>query len=89
MAFAGAADAQIAYPPRPIRVIVPQAPGGTVDLLTRVLAERPKDVRLGDHGDDILAAVDRRQPAEALSTINCAASISMSMRRSPPPPLFR
>jgi tripartite-type tricarboxylate transporter receptor subunit TctC len=37
---AGAASAATAYPVRPIRVIVPQATGGTVDLLTRMLGER-------------------------------------------------
>jgi len=31
---------EAAYPIRPIRIIVPAAPGGTVDLLTRVLGER-------------------------------------------------
>src|SRR5512147_2665110 len=40
MWLAGATAAEVAYPIRPIRVIVPQAPGGTVDLLSRVLAEK-------------------------------------------------
>jgi tripartite-type tricarboxylate transporter receptor subunit TctC len=39
MWLVGSAAADVAYPNRPIRVIVPQAPGGTVDLL-RVFAER-------------------------------------------------
>lgn len=37
---AGTTFAQVPYPSRPIRVIVPQAPGGTADLLTRMLAEQ-------------------------------------------------
>jgi len=37
---AGASPAEPTYPARPIRVIVPQAAGGTVDLLTRMLGER-------------------------------------------------
>ena len=37
---AGTTSAEAAYPVRSIRVIVPAAPGGTVDLLTRVLGER-------------------------------------------------
>lgn len=36
----GATPAAPAYPNRSIRVIAPLAPGGTVDLLTRVLGER-------------------------------------------------
>jgi tripartite-type tricarboxylate transporter receptor subunit TctC len=36
----GAATDEPLYPLRPIHVIVPQAPGGTVDLLTRMLGER-------------------------------------------------
>jgi tripartite-type tricarboxylate transporter receptor subunit TctC len=37
---AGPTPAEPPYPVRPIRVIVPQAPGGTVDLLSRMLGER-------------------------------------------------
>lgn len=37
---AGATTAEPPYPVRPIRVIVPQAAGGTADLLTRMLGER-------------------------------------------------
>jgi tripartite-type tricarboxylate transporter receptor subunit TctC len=37
---ATAATSEVVYPVRPMRVIVPQAAGGTVDLLTRMLAER-------------------------------------------------
>ena len=40
---AGPAAAQ-AYPTRPIRIIVPAAPGGNIDLLTRAVTSR-----LGDH----------------------------------------
>jgi tripartite-type tricarboxylate transporter receptor subunit TctC len=36
----GATSAAIPYPVRPIRIIVPLAPAGTVDLLSRMLGER-------------------------------------------------
>jgi tripartite-type tricarboxylate transporter receptor subunit TctC len=38
--MAGTTFAQTPYPVRPIRVIVPQASGGTADLLTRMLGEQ-------------------------------------------------
>jgi len=38
------ARAQPAWPARPIRLIVPQAPGGTVDLVSRVVADRLEPV---------------------------------------------
>src|SRR5574338_292131 len=42
----GAADRQPTYPLRPIRVIVPQGPGSTTDLLGRIVFTRMSD-RLG------------------------------------------
>jgi len=41
---AGATPDEPSYPARPIRVIVPQAPGGTVDLLTRALGDQMETI---------------------------------------------
>jgi tripartite-type tricarboxylate transporter receptor subunit TctC len=38
--MAGAARAQAAYPSRPVKIVAPQSPGGGVDLVARILADR-------------------------------------------------
>src|SRR3954469_10690307 len=38
--LAGGAQAQAAYPTRPVKIIAPQAPGGGVDLVGRIVADR-------------------------------------------------
>ncbi len=40
MAVAVGAPAQTAYPVKPIRLIVPSAPGGSVDKLSRAIGKR-------------------------------------------------
>ena len=40
MAFCAAAHAQDDYPNRPVRIIVPFAPGGSTDVVARVLADK-------------------------------------------------
>src|SRR5262245_10399765 len=34
-----AAHAQVSYPQRPVRIVVPSSPGGGTDILARVLAD--------------------------------------------------
>jgi tripartite-type tricarboxylate transporter receptor subunit TctC len=44
LAFAGAAQAQDNYPARPITMIVPFAPGGTSDVIARIVAEQMSQI---------------------------------------------
>jgi tripartite-type tricarboxylate transporter receptor subunit TctC len=43
-ALAPAASAQDAWPSRPVHLIVPYPPGGSTDVLTRILGERLRDI---------------------------------------------
>ena len=43
LTFAAGAVAQGGYPARPVRIIVPLAPGGNVDIVARSLAQQLTD----------------------------------------------
>lgn len=43
-AFAAAADSAAGYPSRPIRMLVPNAPGSSVDTLSRIIGNKMSDV---------------------------------------------
>ncbi len=67
--FLGSAYAQ-SYPSRPIRLVVPLAPGGAVDIVSRVVAER-LNAALGQH-----VVVDNRPGGDGTIALDAVAKAS-------------
>jgi len=86
LALAGASASAQDYPNRPIRVIVPYAPGGGTDLMTRKVAERMR-VLLGQPivienvpgaAGNIGASQVVRAPADGYTLLVTAAALAIS-----------
>ena len=82
---AGPAAAQAWRPPRPMRIVVPLAPGGTADTIARIIADPTAAIlgqpmlienRPGGNGSVGAIAV-ARGPADGLSLLYCSPSIQI------------
>ena len=75
--FAGQAMAQGEYPSRPVRFVVPFAPGGATDIITRLLAEQMQQVlgrpvpveNRGGAGGNVGAAEVAGSPADGYTML--------------------
>jgi len=90
LAASGAAQAQEAYPSKPIRFIVPYPPGGPTDLMARLLQPELQqrlgvtiviENRGGAGGNVGTAEVARQAPADGY-TLLLAASGPMAVNRA-------
>jgi tripartite-type tricarboxylate transporter receptor subunit TctC len=84
---ASSAWAQDAFPERPVRIIVNTAPGGLVDVTTRLVAEKMRDTlkqpvivenRAGGDGLIAIRAV-KAAPADGYTLVASAGTIAMQM----------
>lgn len=82
---AGPAMAQAWRPPRPMRIVVPLAPGGTADTIARIIADPTAAIlgqpllvenRPGGNGSVAAQAV-ARGPADGLTLLYCSPSIQI------------
>ncbi|MEO3471151.1 tripartite tricarboxylate transporter substrate binding protein [Roseomonas sp. CAU 1739] len=82
---AGPAAAQAWRPPRPMRIVVPLAPGGTADTIARIIADptaailgQPMLIENRPGGNGSIAAIGvARGPADGLSLLYCSPSIQI------------
>src|SRR5215467_13594210 len=86
--FAAAANAQTpdTYPSRPIRVIVPFAPGGVTDTIARLWAQRMSDAlgqslyveNHGGAGSNLGTGLAARQPADGYTILIGASAFAVN-----------
>jgi tripartite-type tricarboxylate transporter receptor subunit TctC len=82
---AGPASAQAWRPPRPMKLMVPLAPGGTADTIARIIADptaailgQPLLVENRPGGSGTVAAIAvARGPADGLTLLYCSPSIQI------------
>ena len=90
---AAAADAAKSYPTRPVRVLVPHAPGGPTDIMARLVGQRLSEVwgqtvvvdnRAGAGGNIGTAPVARANPDGYTILVNSSAfAVNVTLFRKP------